>query len=310
MSKIAVLLGGYSSEREVSLVSGAAITEQLKSMGFDVLQTDPSAYQGISAMLDDLKANGIDTVFNGLHGGDGENGKIQAALSLAGIKCTGSDYKSSCIAMDKYISKLIAAEEGIPVPDYILLRDNFLYEYKVDQDLEGIINKLGLPIVVKPNDGGSSVGTSIVKDISTLKPAVQTAFQYGPAVLMERFIPGQELTVTILNGQALPLVEIKPVDGWYDYTNKYTKGKTVYVSPAEIDDAASHLMQTYALRLWKAFGCHGYARFDFRYDGSNAYFLEANTLPGMTSLSLTPMAAKAQGISFGQLLESIISNVT
>lgn len=309
MRKIAVLLGGNSSEREVSLVSGAAIAQQLESLGYSVLQIDPAAFSSISGLLDDLKANNIDIVFNGLHGGDGENGKIQAALSLAGIKCTGSDYKSSCIAMDKFVSKLIASEEGIPVPDYVLLRDNFLAEYKDDRDLEGIANKLGMPIVVKPNDGGSSVGTSIVHGIGDIRAAVELGFRYGPAVLLERFIPGQELTATILTGEALPLVEIKPVDGWYDYASKYTKGKTVYVSPAEIDDASSHLMQTYALRLWKALGCSGYARFDFRFDGQKAYFLEANTLPGMTSLSLTPMAAKARGISFGELLETIVNNV-
>lgn len=308
MIKIALFLGGDSSEREVSLVSGKAIAEELTRLGYPVLELDPGAYSKVSGLLEVLEKERIDLVFNALHGGSGENGELQAALSLSGIKYTGSDFRACCFAMDKYVSKLIAAAEGIPVPAYILLREDLLHDYNDPEDYQGFIDKLGLPLIVKPNDGGSSVGITKVMDIMELKPAVELAFKHSDSVLAEQFIPGRELTVTVLDGEALPLVEIKPVNGWYDYENKYTKGHTEYISPAQIEDEAAKLMQIYALRVWKAFSCKGYARVDFRYDAEKAYFLELNTLPGMTSLSLTPMAAKAAGMEFGQLLEQIIKS--
>lgn len=307
MEKIAVLLGGDSSEREVSLVSGANVAERLRALGHVVLEIDPASTEGLDALLRSLRETKVDVVFNALHGGSGEDGRVQAALSLAGIKSTGSGFKASCVAMDKYLSKLVAADEGIPVPDYILLREDLLHDYQDEKDYQGWINKLGLPMVVKPNDSGSSVGISLVEGPAQLKPAVEEAFRHSRSVLLERFISGRELTVTILGGEALPLVEIKPNVGWYDYTNKYTKGRTEYISPAPIDEAAAKLMQVYALRMWHALGCSGYARVDFRHDGDKAYFLEVNTLPGMTSLSLTPMAAASAGISFDALIQRIIT---
>ncbi|MDZ4121205.1 MAG: ATP-grasp domain-containing protein, partial [Candidatus Cloacimonadaceae bacterium] len=166
----------------------------------------------------------------------------------------------------------------------------------------------GLPIVVKPNDSGSSVGISIVKDPGELKKAVTDAFAYGSAALLESYIDGRELTVTILDGKALPVVEIKPKNGFYDYNNKYQKGNTEYIAPAVLDDHETLLVQLFAERAYKACGCSSYARVDFRYDGKKFYFLEVNTLPGMTPLSLSPMAAKAAGMSFGQFLQGIIKS--
>jgi len=306
MEKIVVLKGGTSPEREVSLVSGAEIASALRNMGYSVIEIDPADYPKLSDLLTAIQNEQPLLVFNGLHGGSGENGELQAALSLAGIKFTGSGFKASCFSMDKYISKLIALAEGIPVPKYILMREDLLEDYQDVEDYSGFSNQLGLPIIVKPNDAGSSVGISRVECLEDLKPAVQKALQYSHSVLLEEYIPGRELTVTIIDSEAYPVVEIKPLEGWYDYTNKYTHGKTKYEAPAQIDDTVAKLLQLYALRLWKAFGLSGYARIDFRYDGLKPYFLEVNTLPGMTSLSLTPMAAKAAGMSFQELLQKII----
>lgn len=306
MEKIVVLKGGTSPEREVSLVSGAEIASALRNMDYSVIEIDPADYPKLSDLLTAVQNEQPLLVFNGLHGGSGENGELQAALSLAGIKFTGSGFKASCFSMDKYISKLIALAEGIPVPQYILMREDLLEDYQDVEDYSGFSNQLGLPIIVKPNDAGSSVGISRVECLEDLKPAVQKALQYSHSVLLEEYIPGRELTVTIIDSEAYPVVEIKPLEGWYDYTNKYTHGKTKYEAPAQIDDTVAKLLQLYALRLWKAFGLSGYARIDFRYDGLKPYFLEVNTLPGMTSLSLTPMAAKAAGMSFQELLQKII----
>jgi len=307
MKTICVLKGGISSEREVSLVSGTAIANELRAMGFGVFELDPADHPNLDELLASIKSQHADLVFIGLHGGLGENGKLQAALELAGIPHTGSGFEACCVTMDKYLSKLVANAEGVPTPAYILMRENLVNDYNTAEDLQGFLSGIGMPVVVKPNDGGSSVGISLVSEIKDLKPAVKLAFKESKQVLVEQFIPGRELTVTVLDGLALPVVEIKPLKGWYDYQNKYTKGKTDYIAPAEIDPAVAQLVQLYATRLWNAFGLKGYARIDFRYNGAKAWFLEVNTLPGMTSLSLTPMAAKAAGISFSGLLERIIN---
>jgi len=306
MEKIVVLKGGTSPEREVSLVSGSEVAAALRSIGYIVSEIDPATYPVLSDFIAAVQKEQPLLVFNGLHGGSGENGELQATLAMAGIKFTGSDFKASCISMDKYISKLIAIAEGIPVPKYILMREDLLEDYQDPEDYSGFSSQLGLPIIVKPNDAGSSVGISRVEYLEDLKYAVQNALKYSHSVLLEEYIPGRELTVTIIDGEAYPVVEIKPLEGWYDYTNKYTNGKTQYEAPAKIDETVAKLLQLYAIRLWKAFGLSGYARIDFRYDDLKPYFLEVNTLPGMTSLSLTPMAAKAAGLSFQDLLKQII----
>ena len=308
MKTICVLMGGRSSERKISLLSGAAVAAQLKKSGYKMFELDPQDFPTISELIAAIKSGGADVVFLALHGGEGENGKMQAAFELAQIPFTGSGSRACCITMDKYTAKLIARDIGVPTADFIVMHYNMIEDYNTDEDLMGFLGNLGLPVVVKPNDGGSSVGVSIVKQIQELKPAVELAFRESNVVLVEKYIAGAEFAVTVLEGKALPVVEIKPVEGWYDYTNKYTEGKTVYVAPAEIDPALSRLLQVYATRLWQAFDLKGYARVDFLYDGDQAWFLEANTLPGMTSLSLTPMAAKTVGIDFAKLLEIIINN--
>ncbi len=308
--KVAVLKGGDSPERDVSLVSGAEIAKGLVALGYEVLEVDPADYPDKILMLTRIKEIGTDVVFNALHGGSGENGEIQALFKQALIPLTGSSFSTCVLTMDKFVSKLIVAKEGIPVPKYLLLRENLLDEYESVNDFVSIKESLGIPLVIKPNDAGSSVGISIVDDLNDLKGAVKSAFDYSSSVLIEEYIPGRELTVTVLNGKALPVVEIKPKNGFYDYANKYSRGNTIYVAPAELSESESTLLQIYAERVWHAFSCRGYARIDFRYNGEVFYFLEVNTLPGMTPLSLSPMSAQAAGISFTDLLRKIIETTS
>lgn len=306
MKAIVVLLGGDSPERDVSMVSGTEVGKILADLAYRVAYLDPADYQDLASLLSAIQSEQCDLVFNALHGGSGENGQLAAALELAGIGFTGSGSKASQLAMDKYISKLVVAAEGIPIAKHILLRANLLEDYNDPADYSAFTQKLGLPLIVKPNDAGSSVGISIVYDLEGLKPAVEDAFNYCSSVLLEEYIEGRELTVSILDGKALPVVEIRPHNGWYNYQNKYTKGNTDYLAPAPIDEAVAQLCQLYAERAFFALGCSVYGRVDFRLRDSVPYFLEVNTLPGMTSLSLTPMAAKATGLSFAELLQTII----
>ncbi len=307
MEKIAVLEGGISPEREISLRSGEAIAKALREKGYEVIELDPADYSDFYSLISKLRTEKISIVFIGLHGGTGENGELQAALSLAGFKYTGSGPKACTLTMDKYVSKLMALDEGIPAPEYILMREDLLNDYQDPNDFSAIEAKLGLPIIVKPNDSGSSVGISIVEKLFELKEAVKLALTYSDSVLLEQYIPGKELTATVLDGKALPLIEIRPLNGWYDFNNKYSKGHSEYLCPAPVEESVSQLIQLSAERLWKVLGLKGYARIDFRYDGNKPYFLEVNTLPGMTDLSLTPMAAKAVGINFPELVDKIVS---
>lgn len=313
MLKIIVLLGGKSPEREVSLVSGAEIARQLRAKGHQVTEIDPSGYAFGHELISAIHTHNPDLVFIGLHGGDGENGILQAMLAGNGIPFTGSGYKASAVAMDKLLSKIIARQAEVPVPHFIIAD-------KQDQKtLSGltytsVLQSLETPgrnatVVIKPNDAGSSVGVHIVSDPASFEPALEDALKYSDKVMLEQYIPGRELTVTILDGKALPVVEIKPKNGFYDYPNKYTPGNTIYQAPAELTPEESEKVQLYAIKIWKAMECAGYGRIDFRYDGDEFYFLEVNTLPGMTPLSLTPMAAKAVGIGFDELLDRIIGSV-
>jgi len=313
MQKIVVLIGGKSPERKVSLVSGSEISKQLKSNGYQVIEMDPADYEKGHELIQAIDVHKPDLVFIGLHGGEGENGILQAMLAGSKIPFTGSDYKASAVAMDKLLSKIIALQVGVPVPKYSIV---YKYDYQTNrlqsyaECLQMLSNsETAKELVVKPVDAGSSVGVHIVNDESSWQKALADAFQYSDRVLVEEYIEGRELTVTILDKEALPVVEIKPHSGFYDYPNKYTSGNTDYIAPAELDQQEVSMVQDYAVRIWQAMECSGYGRIDFRYDGKTFYFLEVNTLPGMTPLSLTPMAAKAVGISFGELLDRIIGTV-
>lgn len=300
--KVIVILGGNSEEREVSLVTGEQVAASLENKEFNVIQVDPQNFNSYSDFLNKLKKEQPYIVFNALHGKEGEDGKIQALFELENIPYTGSDHLSSTVAMDKQLSNILATSLQIPVAKFISLNK------QEKPELNLIKKEIGFPLVVKPNNSGSSFGIHIVENIQNLNSAISNAFNYGNQILIQEYTEGREITVTILANEALPVVEIAPKKGWYNYKNKYTKGKTNYIVPAKLPETETQLVKKYALDFFQLIKCRSYARVDFRYDGHNFYFLELNTLPGMTPLSLTPMAAKNAGYSFGELLVKIIES--
>ena len=331
--KIAVLLGGTSSERDVSISSGIAIARALQNLGHNVIAIDcafgdqqidintinplglvkqtPSDIEkrqrelnrNLFKTIDFLLTERVDLVFNALHGGYGENGQLQALLELAAIPFTGSGSVASALGMDKHLSKTVFSAYNVPTADWRYLTKSDV----VDPEQ---IEKLGMPLVVKPNSQGSTVGLTILRDMRNLDKALELAFEHDDAVLIETYIPGREITVGIVNDRALPIVEIVPKSGFYDYESKYQSGKTDYYCPADIPEALTAEIQASAMTVFKAIGCRGYARVDYRLTERGTYYcLEINTLPGMTATSLVPKAAKAAGMSFEELLNTILSTV-
>ena len=331
--KILVLAGGASSEREVSLNSGEAIAKGLRSLGHAVKMIDTlngldligvsrekieeitrmgsgAASQVMVAESPVVPMIGIpadfrevDCVFIALHGGIGENGTLQALLEMAGVAYTGSGVLASALAMDKHRAKIMFRSVGIPTPETIFYgdRDGALLFCKENE------HRLEFPIIVKPNAEGSTVGLTKAESFESLLTGIDEAAQCDSFILIEEFIPGRELTVAILGREALPVIEIIPKSGLYDYKAKYTAGASEYVCPAEISKKVAKEAALLAQRAFEVLGCSGYARVDFRLDPENRLFcLEVNTLPGMTSTSLVPKAAKAVGMTFEQLLQRII----
>jgi D-alanine-D-alanine ligase len=292
-NKIAVLMGGPGEEREISLQSGKAIQLALEAIGYNVLSI--TMENKLGDIISDLHS--VDLVFLGLHGSIGENGTIQGFLESLGIKYTGSDPISSAICMDKNISKIIARDSKVNTPNWeIVTRGQTLNEDNSE-----------FPLVIKPNDQGSTVGLTIVHDESELGPALNLAYNYSSSVMVEKFIEGRELTVTLIGGKALPVCEIIPSHELYDYECKYTPGMSKYVCPADIDLDITKRVQEITERLFEVLKCRHYSRADFRLDHeNNLWFLEMNTLPGMTDTSLAPMAAKAAGFSFNELIDRIV----
>lgn len=324
--KICVLLGGASTERNVSIHSGLAVGKALVEAGHQVFYLDPATpltemenflgtlseiavnkenFKELTALSDHyftkqlnwLKKENFDIVFNGLHGGNGENGIIAAVLQMAKIPFTGSGYYASAIAMDKYRSKLLMEKNGVSTAKSQLI-------HREDDYIE-----IAFPLVIKPNTAGSSVGLSIVKEKRDIQKDLVEAFLYDREVLVESYISGREMTVPVIAGNAYPVLEIIPKSGVYDYASKYGSNTSEYIVPAPISDSLSRHLQNQALRVVSALGLVNYCRIDFRVNEKNESFcLEANTLPGMTATSLTPKSAKAAGMSFIQLLEHIIEN--
>ena len=292
-NKIAVLMGGPGEEREISLQSGKAIQLALEAIGYNVLGI--TMENKLGDIISDLHS--VDLVFLGLHGSIGENGTIQGFLESLGLKYTGSDPLSSAICMDKNISKIIARDSKVNTPNWeIVTRGQTLNEDNSE-----------FPLVIKPNDQGSTVGLTIVHDESELGSALDLAFKYSSSVMVEQFIKGRELTVTLIGGKALPVCEIIPSHELYDYECKYTSGMSKYVCPADIDLDLTKRIQEITERLFDVLKCRHYSRADFRLDHEdNLWFLEMNTLPGMTDTSLAPMTAKAAGLSFNDLIECIV----
>ena len=341
--KIVVLAGGLSTERDVSLVTGANVTEALKKSGHQVILLDvflgyenegrpieniferadeiQAIAEGISEVAPDIASvkrmrkdqsacffgpNVIqicqmaDVVFMALHGSNGEDGRIQAAFDLFGIKYTGTGHLSSAIAMDKEISKQFFESAKVPTPrGVVAIKDHAYLTFEE--------TGLALPVVVKPCCGGSSIGTTIVHKRADYEKALEDSFQYEERAIVEEFIKGREFSVGVMEHRALPVIEIAPVEGFYDYKNKYKAGSAVETCPADIPDTIAREMQHYAQVVSRCLNIDTYARMDFLLSENNhVYCLEANTLPGMTKTSLLPQEAAVIGMNFEQLCNEII----
>ncbi len=294
LGKVAVLFGGRSAEREVSLKSGAAVLASLLRSGVDASPFDP-AVQNLQALVDD----GFDRAFIALHGRYGEDGTVQGALELLGIPYTGSGVMASALGMDKWRSKLVWQAAGLPIPDYVLL--------DAHSEWHAVTRRLGLPLFVKPANEGSSVGISKVKLESELPAAYREAVRHDKLVLAESYIGAGEYTVALLGESALPVIKIEPAKEFYDYDAKYLRDDTRYLCPSGLDTAREAAMQDLAIQAFALIGGQGWGRVDFLMDeNGQAYLLEANTSPGMTDHSLVPMAARQAGIGFEQLVLRIL----
>jgi len=327
--KITVLLGGTSSERDVSLASGIRMVQALRSKGHQVtsidpangplsnadeqallsrtvVQTEPPSREELERMTREslprmvaslTEAAKADVVVLGLHGGAGEDGTIQSLLDVLGARYTGSGHLASAIALDKQISKHLFREAGVQTANWLM----------APVTLEEVTRTLGFPVIVKPSKQGSTVGLSLVKDPAELDKAIAEAFEWDDEVMIEQFIPGRELTVAVVDGDALPPGEIIPKKELYDYECKYTAGMATEVFPAQLTEAQSSELQEQARLAFKALKLRGCARLDFRMPPEGGFYcLEANTLPGMTNTSLVPQAAAAAGIEFADLCERIV----
>lgn len=338
---VIVLAGGTSTERDVSLISGSMIYRALRKNGHkailldvylgyegateDIFERDVDWAEDIQSIAEQnpdleavkaMRADGgksffgpnvlelcqrADAVFMALHGANGEDGKIQACFELLGIPYTGTDFVSSAMAMDKGITKDIFTAYGIPTPEGFRL--------KKGEQGNGMERKPDFPCIVKACRGGSSVGVSIAMNEAEYDRALSEAFRYDDEVIVEQYIAGREFSVGVMDGKALPVIEIAPKQGFYDYKNKYQAGSAVETCPAQIDAETTARMQEIAERVFVALRMKSYARMDFMMSGTGElYCLEANTLPGMTSTSLLPQEAAAVGMSFGELCERILSD--
>ncbi|TAN72374.1 MAG: D-alanine--D-alanine ligase [Gallionella sp.] len=292
--KVAVLFGGKSAEREVSLKSGAAVLAALQRSGVDAHGFDP-ATRNLQGLVDE----GFERAFIALHGRFGEDGTVQGALELLGIPYTGSGVLASALGMDKWRTKLVWQAAGLPIPDYALLDER--------SDWSSVAQQLGLPLFVKPANEGSSVGISKVKKVDELCAAYETAAKHDKLVIAESFIGGGEYTVAILGDRALPVIKIEPANEFYDYEAKYLRDDTRYLCPSGLDAAREAEMQRLAKQAFALLGGQGWGRVDFLMSESGQpYLLEANTAPGMTDHSLVPMAARQAGISFEQLVLRVL----
>ena len=292
--RVAVLLGGTSSEREVSLISGKAVLAGLERRGLDVIGFDPA-----ERALTDLLTLKIDRVWIALHGPGGEDGTVQGALEFLGIPYSGSGVMGSAIGMDKLRTKRLCQAVGVPTSPFVVLRDA--------QDLATAVESLGLPVFVKPGSQGSSVGMARVERAEDLKAAWEQALRYDPVVFAESLIPGAEYTVSILQGSALPSIRIETPRTFYDYEAKYLRNDTRYFCPSGLSAPAEDHLGRLALAAYDACGAEGWGRADFMMDRTGRpLLLEINTVPGMTDHSLVPMAARTAGIDFDELVWRVL----
>lgn len=302
---VAVIMGGPSSEAEISRVTGTAIADALDEKGYNIhkLELNPAT------LAEDLRACGAKVVFNAVHGMYGEDGRLQCLLEALQIPYTGSRVLASALAMDKAATKRYLLAENISTPQSLIF-DRY-DSVDLEQIKAAILAKFQLPVVIKAASQGSSIGVEIVKEESGIIAALEETFKYSENTLVEEYIAGKELTVAIMeeNGQPkpLPIIMIAPHSGAYDFHSKYTKGATDYLVPAPLDEAVTAKVQELAVKTYRALGLSGVARIDVMLDSNNeGYVLEANTVPGMTATSLVPKAAAAVGISFPDLCEMIL----
>ncbi len=299
--KVALLSGGVSSEREVSIKSGNQVYEALDKGKYDVMRYDPATDLGRLV----TNASDIDVAFIVLHGPYGEDGTVQGLLDLLHIPYQGSGVLGSALAMDKWSSKRLYKEAGLPVPQFKVLMKGQTY------DSEALAGEPGFPLVVKPRYGGSSIGASIVQAPDHLPEALEKAFEQGSHIILEAYLEGTEITGGVLGNddlQLLPIVEIIPESDYtfFDYEAKYKEGATQEICPARIDEKLSRRAQSYAAAAHRALCCRGYSRTDMIIVDETIHVLETNTIPGMTPVSLFPLAAQTAGVSFSQLLERLI----
>lgn len=292
--KVAVLLGGRSAEREISLQSGNAVLKALRRRGVDAHPFDP-----VDQPMEEILKQGFNVAYIALHGRYGEDGTVQGALELMGLPYTGSGVLASALAIDKWRTKLLWQTVGINSPHYAMLN--------AESDFEMVVKELGLPLIVKPSREGSTIGLYKVMSAEELPDVYRSAAKHDPMVLAEQFIEGMELTVAILGDIPLPLVRIEAASGLYDYEAKYLSNETGYFCPSGLSVEQENTIQVQALQAHKALGCEGWGRVDLILDKSGKpYFLETNTSPGMTSHSLVPIAARTAGISFEDLVIRIL----
>jgi len=294
-AKVAVVMGGDSAEREISLQTGAGVVTALDELLYPTVQLDFDEH-----LVDALRETRPDVVFNALHGGAGEDGAFAAILDWLHMPYQGSGVRASAIAMDKWITKALARTLDIPVPLGVRLD-------VAAGEADSIPDMPGLPCVVKPLAQGSAVGVNVVHFPEQWADAVREASRFGPAIVVEEYVEGREFTIAILDDRALPVVEITPHDDFYTYHAKYTAGASTHRVPADIGHHLAQRMQEHAVRLHRALGCRDYSRVDVLMSVTNSmYFLECNTLPGLTPLSLFPEAAAAAGIGYPALIERLV----
>ncbi len=296
VDKVAVLYGGTSAEREVSLKSGRAVLAGLQANGIDAHLIDTKHH-----CITNLKQEGFTKAFIILHGRGGEDGITQAILTYQSIPYTGSDVLSSALTMDKLKTKLVWKSLGLPVANYVMV------DKSQSINIDNIVKELGLPLFVKPSHEGSSVGMTRVNKADELKAAIDIAFKYDNTVMVESFLAGREFTVAIVGEEVLPAIYIKPATNFYDYDAKYLSDKTQYFCPSGLSTEKEQEIRKLALDAYKAVGCRGWGRVDIMFDeNEKPYLLEVNTAPGMTDHSLVPMAAKEYGWSFSELVKRIL----
>ncbi|MDD5019370.1 MAG: D-alanine--D-alanine ligase [Candidatus Omnitrophica bacterium] len=297
--RIGVMMGGCSSERDISLKSGRAVVKALQegrldAVALDVLQETEEEIRRL------VRENPVDVVFVAMHGGFGEDGRLQEILEKLSVRYTGPGTQASRVAMDKIASRRLFMRAGLRVPRHVVVRGKF-------QKVPFALRWFRAPFVVKPSAQGSSIGISFVSDRKDLSSAVAEAQKYGGRVVIEEFIRGREVTVSVLDGRPLPVVEIRPKKGFFDYEAKYQKGLTEYIVPALLEESVARRVQAAALKAYQVLGCRHLSRVDVILRGDkDPYILEVNTIPGMTETSLFPKAAAAAGMNFVQLCRSLV----